>query len=77
MTDDALRADVLPRLRTIHGQDRYCVAVRQQVDAARSALEAVGQQVARNHLERCVTDAVKPGGPLVSGEVMRVGFRNR
>ena len=87
MMDDALRADLLLRLKKINGQvngiakmveqDRYCVDVLQQVNAAQSALEAISRKVARNYLERCVTDAVKNGDPLVYDEVMRVVFRNR
>jgi DNA-binding FrmR family transcriptional regulator len=87
MMDSALRADLLLRLKKINGQvsgiarmveqDRYCVDVLQQVNAAQSALEAVSRKVARNYLERCVTDSVKNGDPLVYDEVMRVVFRNR
>lgn len=87
MMDGTLRADLLLRLKKINGQvsgiarmveqDRYCVDVLQQVNAAQSALEAVSRKVARNYLERCVTDAVKHGDPLVYDEVMRVVFRNR
>ena len=87
MMEDKLRADLLLRLKKINGQvsgiakmveqDRYCVDVLQQINAAQSALEAVSRKVARNYLERCVTDAVKNGDPLVYDEVMRVVFRNR
>ena len=87
MMDAELRADLLLRLKKINGQvngiakmveqDRYCVDVLQQVNAAQSALEAVSRKVARNYLERCVTDAVNNGDPLIYDEVMRVVFRNR
>ena len=87
MMDAELRADLLLRLKKINGQvngiakmveqDRYCVDVLQQVNAAQSALEAVSRKVARNYLERCVTDAVNYGDPLIYDEVMRVVFRNR
>lgn len=87
MMDGELRADLLLRLKKVSGQvngiakmveqDRYCVDVLQQVNAAQSALEAISRKVARNYLERCVTDAVKHGDPLVYDEVMRVVFRNR
>ena len=87
MMDAELRADLLLRLKKINGQvngiakmveqDRYCVDVLQQVNAAQSALEAVSRKVARNYLERCVTDAVNHGDPLIYDEVMRVVFRNR
>lgn len=87
MMSEELRADLLLRLKKISGQvnaiakmvdqDRYCVDVLQQANAAQSALEAVSRKVARNYLERCVTDAVQRGDPLIYDEVMRVVFRNR
>lgn len=87
MMSDELRAELLLRLKKINGQvsgiakmveqDRYCVDVLQQVNAAQSALEAVSRKVARNYLERCVTKAVEHGDPLIYDEVMRVVFRNR
>ncbi len=87
MMDDELRADLLLRLKKVNGQvngvakmveqDRYCADVLQQLSAAQSALEAISRKVARNYLERCVTDAVNHGDPLIYDEVMRVVFRNR
>ena len=87
MMTEALRADLLLRLKKVNGQvngvakmveqDRYCADVLQQLAAAQSALEAVSRKVARNYLERCVTDAVNHGDPLIYDEVMRVVFRNR
>ncbi len=84
---EELRADLLLRLKKINGQvtgvarmveqDRYCADVLQQINAAQSALDAVSRKVARNYLERCVTDAVNHGDPLIYDEVMRVVFRNR
>ena len=84
---DELRADLLLRLKKVNGQvngvakmveqDRYCADVLQQLSAAQSALEAISRKVARNYLERCVTDAVNHGDPLIYDEVMRVVFRNR
>lgn len=87
MMSEELRADLLLRLKKVNGQvagvakmveqDRYCADVLQQLAAAQSALEAVSRKVARNYLERCVTDAVNHGDPLIYDEVMRVVFRNR
>ena len=87
MMSDELRADLLLRLKKVNGQvngvakmveqDRYCADVLQQLSAAQSALEAISRKVARNYLERCVTDAVNHGDPLIYDEVMRVVFRNR
>lgn len=56
------------RLRRIAGQvaglqrmveeDRYCVDVLTQIAAVRSALDAVGVQLVRNHLQLCVAQRV-------------------
>ena len=86
MTDD-VRRDVLLRLRKIGGQvqgiskmvedDRYCVDVLQQLSAVTSAVESVSRIVVRNYLERCVTDAIEGGDPLIYEELMRVVFKHR
>ncbi len=84
---DGLRADVLLRLRKINGQvsgvarmvedDRYCVDVLQQLSAVNAAVDAVAKAVTRNYLERCVTDAINGGDPLIYDELMRVIYRKR
>lgn len=87
MMSDELRGDVLLRLRKVSGQvqgvarmveaDRYCVDVLQQLSAVQAAVESVSKVVTRNYLERCVTDAVNGGDPLIYDELMRVMFRRR
>lgn len=87
MMSPELRADLLLRLRKASGQvngvakmveaDRYCMDVLQQLDAAQKALEQVGKKVMRNYLERCVTDAMSGGDPLIYDELMRVIYRSR
>ena len=87
MMSDALRDDVLLRLRKINGQvqgvarmveaDRYCVDVLQQLSAVSAAVESVSKLVTRNYLERCVTDAINGGDPLIYDELIRVVFRKR
>lgn len=87
MMSEQVRADVLLRLRKVTGQvagitrmvedDRYCVDVLQQLSAVTSAVEAVSKVVVRNYLERCVTDAINGGDPLIYDEVMRVVFKHR
>lgn len=82
-----LRAVRLPRLRTAAGQvngvarkvesDRYCMDVKQQLDAAQKALEQVGKMITRNYLERCVTGAMSSGHPLIYDELMRIIYRGR
>ena len=87
MMSEELRAEVLLRLRKVNGQvqgvarmveaDRYCVDVLQQLSAVQAAVESVSRLVTRNYLERCVTDAINGGDPLIYDELMRVVFRKR
>ena len=59
------------RLRRIEGQvrgvqkmvdeDRYCIDVLTQVNAARAALESVALQLLSDHTEHCVTEAIRSG----------------
>ena len=87
MMGEELRADVLLRLRKVNGQvqgvarmveaDRYCVDVLQQLSAIQAAVESVSRIVTRNYLERCVTDAINGGDPLIYDELMRVIHRKR
>lgn len=63
--------DVLQRLRRIEGQvrglqrmvdeDRYCGDVLHQITSVQRALRAVGEVITRNHLETCVTEAIRSG----------------
>ncbi len=87
MMSEQVRAEVLLRLRKIGGQvqgisrmvedDRYCADVLQQLTAVGSAVESVSKVVVRNYLERCVTDAINGGDPLIYDELMRVVFKHR
>ncbi|NBC17839.1 MAG: metal-sensing transcriptional repressor [Bacteroidetes bacterium] len=68
---DEPRQDVLRRLRRIEGQvrglqkmveeDRYCGDILNQIASVQRALRAAGKVVTRNHLETCVTDALRSG----------------
>jgi DNA-binding FrmR family transcriptional regulator len=61
------------RLNRIEGQvrgikkmlvdDRYCGEVLDQLSSIQSALRGVSKTIARNHLETCVTDALRSGKP--------------
>lgn len=87
MMDQERRDEVLLRLAKAAGQvqgisrmvsaDRYCVDVLNQIAAAQKALDGVARIMARNYLERCVTDAINGGDPLIYDEVMRVLYRTR
>lgn len=81
------RDDALKRLARINGQvtgiarmiddGRHCTEVLQQIAAAQKAMDAVGNVVLRNYLERCVTTAIEGGDPLIYDELMRVLSRYR
>ena len=65
--------DILRRLNRIEGQvkgikrlveeDTYCVDVMNQVSSVHEALRGVGKLLMRNHLQHCVTDALRDGDP--------------
>lgn len=67
------KASYLRRLKLIEGQtrgiarmveeDQYCIDILTQVAAATSALKAVSLGLLEDHLEHCVADAAKKGGP--------------
>jgi len=68
---DADQDDIRSRLRRIEGQirglqrmvdeDRYCGDILDQIHSVQQALKSVGREIARNHLETCVTDALRSG----------------
>ncbi len=65
------KEDALRRLNRIEGQikgikrmveeDTYCVDVMTQVSSVHEALRGVGKILMRNHLQHCVTDALRDG----------------
>lgn len=87
MLEPERRAEVQLRLAKAAGQvqgvarmveaDRYCVDVLTQIAAAQKALDGVASIITRNYLERCVTDAITGGDPLIYDELMRVIDRRR
>jgi DNA-binding FrmR family transcriptional regulator len=44
-------------------ENRYCIDVLTQVNAARAALESVALLLLRQHAEHCVADAINAGDP--------------
>jgi DNA-binding FrmR family transcriptional regulator len=68
------------RLKRIEGQvrglqkmideERYCADVLVQIASAQEALSGVGRILLQNHLEHCVTDAIKGGDPAESERVV-------
>lgn len=81
------RDEALKRLARASGQvagisrmiddGRHCTDVLQQIAAVQKALDAVGNIVLRNYLERCVTTAIEGGDPLIYDELMQVFSRYR
>ena len=69
--NEALKGRLLLRLKRIEGQvrglqrmveeERYCPDVMEQVSAVQESLRATGQLLLRNHLQHCVTGAVRSG----------------
>ncbi|MDA8270055.1 MAG: metal-sensitive transcriptional regulator [Actinomycetota bacterium] len=65
------REELLIRMKTIKGHiagvltmiedERYCPDIMKQVAALQSSLERVNRILLRNHLETCVTEAIRGG----------------
>jgi len=66
-----LKTSQLARLSRIEGQvrgvsrmvdeDRYCIDILTQIRAAKAALGKVEQEILRDHLKHCVSDAFHGG----------------
>lgn len=71
MMDADTKAKALGRLRRIEGQvqgiqrmveeDKYCVDILLQLTAVQGAVEQVQKLVLGQHIESCVTDAIRSG----------------
>lgn len=71
---EVTRKAVTVRLKRIEGQvggllrmvedDRYCVDILTQINAVRSALHKVEDQILRDHVSHCVADAFTSGDPI-------------
>lgn len=69
MINGATKQDALARLKKIEGQikgiqrmveeEKYCVDIINQINAARRALEQVALGVMKRHVNSCVSDAIK------------------
>jgi DNA-binding FrmR family transcriptional regulator len=65
------KASCLKRLSRIEGQvrglagmveqDRYCIDIVTQIAAVRAALRRVEEEVLRDHVAHCVSDAIASG----------------
>lgn len=80
------RDGLLARLRRIEGQvrgigrmvedDRYCIDIVTQLQAAKAALDKVEAEVLKDHVAHCVEDAIRSGDAASQrekvAELMRV-----
>ena len=74
------------RLRRIEGQvrgiakmiddDKYCIDILVQIQAARSALRAVELQILQKHMNHCVRDAFSSGSQKAAEEKMAELLKN-
>ena len=75
---DADRDDIASRLSRIEGQirglkrmveeDRYCGDILDQIHSVQQGLKSVGRAITRNHLETCVTEAIRSGDESAAQE---------
>jgi CsoR family transcriptional regulator, copper-sensing transcriptional repressor len=73
--------DILKRLKIIAGhmggvirmveEDAYCIDVIRQIQAVQAALNKVSAAILENHLNSCVTTAVRGENPAERERVMR------
>jgi DNA-binding FrmR family transcriptional regulator len=71
--DEVTRADVIHRLKSVAGhvngivrmleEDRYCVDVIKQIQAAQTALSRVSETILDIHLRTCVSTAIQGSDP--------------
>jgi CsoR family transcriptional regulator, copper-sensing transcriptional repressor len=73
--------DTLKRLKTIEGhmggvirmveEDAYCIDVIRQIQAVQSALNKVSTAILENHLNSCVTTAIRGEDPSERERVLK------
>ena len=73
--------NTLRRLKTIEGhlrgvihmveQDAYCIDIIRQIQAVEAALNKVSAQILENHLDTCVTTAIKGNNPRERERVLK------
>ena len=81
MMDDTARKQVVRRLQSIEGhirgiqrmvdEDTYCIDTMKQISAVQAALAKVSQLILENHLNTCVTSAVRGDDPQERERVLR------
>ncbi len=81
MRDEKLKQAILNRLKSIEGhvrgiermveEDQYCIDILTQTTAVHKALEKVDVMILENHLESCVTTAIRSDDPAERERVIR------
>lgn len=81
LRDPKLKQDLLNRLKSIEGhirgiqrmveEDQYCVDILNQTSAIHKALEKVDVMILDNHLQTCVTTAIRGDDPRERERVLR------
>lgn len=51
----------LEAIKTMVAEDRDCCEVLTQIAAAKAAINNIGREVLKDHIEHCVADAVQEG----------------
>jgi DNA-binding FrmR family transcriptional regulator len=73
--------NTIRRLKTVEGHmrgvirmvedDAYCIDIIRQIQAIEAALNKVSAQIMENHLNSCVTTAIKGNNPKERERVLR------
>ena len=81
MEDSRLKQNILSRLKSIEGhirgiqrmvgEDQYCVDILNQTSAIHRALQKVDAMILENHLQSCVTTAIRGDDSRERGRVIR------
>lgn len=86
MINQQVQADSLRRLKKIEGQvkgiqkmveqRKYCIDIINQITAAHRALDVVGLEIMKRHIQSCVTEAIKHNRPQEKvDELMQTIYR--
>ncbi len=51
-------------------EEKYCIDIITQIQAARSALRSLEMQILQKHMHHCVSDAFQSGDPVDADEKM-------
>lgn len=78
---DQKKIELRNRIRRVEGQvrgiekmifeDRYCIDVLRQLAAVRSALHSLAMIILSDHVQGCVTDAIRGEGKMDAEEAQR------